>query len=90
MLIKKIGRFCKQYSKKEKKKRIRILERRYSIDFEKLACEKGIYTGKQEIAKLKQTSVYKWQCECEYPSSPNSAMTLMTLIFLPSDKTIFD
>ena len=31
------------------------------------------------ITKSKQTNDYKWQCECEYPSSPDSAMTLMTL-----------
>ena len=66
---------------------MRVLERRYSIDFKKLACEKGIYIGKQEITKLKQTSVYKWKCECEYPSSPDSAMTF---IFLLSDKSFLD
>ena len=79
MLIKNIGRLCKQNSKNGEKKKIRILERRYFIDFEKSACEKGIYIWKQVITKSKQTSVYKWQCECEYPSSPDSAMTLMTL-----------
>ena len=72
--------------KKGEKKSIRILERRYSIDFEKSACEKDIYIGKQEIEK--QTSVYKWQCE--YPPSPDFAMTLMTLIFLLSDRSNLD
>ena len=38
-----IRRFCKQNSIKGEKKRIHILERRYSIAFEKSACEKGIY-----------------------------------------------
>ena len=61
---------------KREKKSMRILERRYSIDFKKSACEKGIYIWKQVIKQSKQTSVYKWQCECEYPPSPDSAMTL--------------
>ena len=68
MFIKNSGRFCKQNSKKGEKKRKRILERRYSIDFEKSACENGAYIWKQIITKLKQTGVYKWQCEYEYPS----------------------
>ena len=53
MIIKNIGRFCKQNNKKGEKESKRILERRYSIDFEKSACEKGIYIGKQENCKIK-------------------------------------
>ena len=79
--------FCKQNSKKGEKKSIRILERRYSIDFEKSACEKGIYNWNQEITKSKQTSVYKWQCECEYPPSSDSVMTPITLT-LPAFRQI--
>ena len=90
MFMKNIGCFCKQNSKKGANKCIQILERRYFIDFERSACETGIYIWKQVITKSNQTSVYKWQYECEYPSSPNSAMTLMTLIFLLSDRSNLD
>ena len=79
MLIKILDVFANEIVKTEKRNVYVYLKEDILLIFEKSACEKGIYKWNQEITKSKQTSVYKWQCECEYPSSPESTMTLMTL-----------
>ena len=80
--------FANKIVKREQRNAYVYLKEDILLILRESACEKGIYIWKQIISKLKQASVYKWQCE--YPSSPNFAMTLMTLIFLLSDRSNLD